>query len=59
MYEQERITINVFLANLINDIIKSFPYLEAYKTSKYGVDFEELQLLINHIQEDVVFKSRF
>ncbi|MCX2810629.1 hypothetical protein OQ477_11655 [Bacillus sp. ChL18] len=54
LYEQERITINVFLANLINDIIKSFPYLEAYKTSKYGVDFEELQLLINHIQEDVV-----
>lgn len=54
LYEQERITINVFLANLINDIIKSFPYLEEYKTSKYGVDFEELQLLINHIQEDVV-----
>lgn len=54
LYEQERITINVFLANLINDIIKSFPYLEIYKTSKYGVDFEELQLLINHIQEDVV-----
>ena len=54
LYDQERITINVFLANLINDIIKSFPYLEAYKTSKYGVDFEELQLLIDHIQEDVV-----
>lgn len=54
LYDKERITINVFLANLINDIMKSFPYLEAYKTSKYGVDFEELQILINHIQEDVV-----
>lgn len=54
LYDKERITINVFLANLINDIMKSFPYLEAYKTSKYGVDFEELQFLINHIQEDVV-----
>ncbi|MFD6443139.1 hypothetical protein ACFWDG_26000, partial [Peribacillus sp. NPDC060186] len=54
VYEQDRITINVFLANLINDIIKSFPYLESYKTSKYGVDFQELQLLINHIQEEVV-----
>ncbi|EDU36673.1 ATP-binding protein [Clostridium sporogenes] len=54
LYDRERITINVLLANLINDIIKAFPYLEVYKTSKYGVDFEELQLLINHIQEDVV-----
>ncbi|MDB2072189.1 ATP-binding protein [Clostridium paraputrificum] len=54
LYEKERITINIFIANLINDIMKSFPYLEVYKTSKYGVDFEELQLLINHIQEDVV-----
>lgn len=54
LYEQERITINIFLANLINDIVKSFPYLEKYKTSKYGVDLEELQLLINHIHEDVV-----
>lgn len=54
LHDKERITINVFLANLINDIMKSFPYLEAYKTSKYGVDFEELQFLINHIQEDIV-----
>lgn len=54
LYEQERITINIFLANLINDIVKSFPYLEKYKTSKYGVSIEELQILINHIHEDVV-----
>lgn len=54
LYEKERITINVFLANLINDIIESFPYLESCKSSKYGVDFDELQVLINHIQEEVV-----
>lgn len=54
LYEKERITINVFLANLINDIIVAFPYLEAYKFSKYGVDFNELQVLINNIQEEVV-----
>lgn len=54
LYEKERITINVFLANLINDLIESFPYLKSYKSSKYGVDFDELQVLINHIQEEVV-----
>lgn len=54
LYEKERITINVFLANLINDIIEAFPYLESYKLSKYGVDFDELQVLISHIQEEVV-----
>ncbi|NHC21378.1 ATP-binding protein [Bacillus sp. MM2020_4] len=54
LYEKERITINVFLANLINDIIESFPYLESFKSSKYGVDFDELQVLINHIHEEVV-----
>ncbi|MBU3135582.1 ATP-binding protein [Clostridium gasigenes] len=54
VYEQERITIDIFLANLISDIIKSFPYLAVYKTSKYGVDIDELQLLINNIEEDVV-----
>ncbi|MVP00477.1 NACHT domain-containing protein [Paenibacillus lutrae] len=54
LYEKERITINVFLANLINDIIELFPYLESCKPSKYGVDFDELQVLINHIQEEVV-----
>lgn len=53
-YEKERITINIFLANLINDLIESFPYLQSYKSSKYGVDFDELQVLINHIQEEVI-----
>ncbi|WP_297712906.1 NACHT domain-containing protein [Clostridium sp.] len=54
LYEKERITINVFLANLINAIIEAFPHLESYKISKYGVDFDELQVLINNIKEEVV-----
>lgn len=54
LYEKERITINVFLANLISDIIEAFPHLESYKLSKYGVDFDELQVLINNIKEEVV-----
>lgn len=52
--DQKRITLDIFLANLINDIMESFPYLSEYKTSKYGVDFEELRCLINHIEEDAV-----
>lgn len=52
--ERERITINIFIANLINDIIHSFPELEAVKPTKYGVDVEELQVLLNNIKEDTI-----
>lgn len=54
LYEKERINTSIFLANLINDTIETFPYLESFKFSKYGVDFDELQNLINHIQEEAV-----
>lgn len=55
LYEKERITVNVFLANLINDIISVYPDLAEYKSTKFGVDIEELQNLLNNIQEEVVF----
>lgn len=55
LYEKERITINVFLANLINDIISVYPDLAEYKSTKYGVDIEELQILLNNIKEETVF----
>ena len=55
LYEKERITINVFLANLINDIINVYPDLAEYKSTKYGVDLEELQTLLNNIKEKTVF----
>jgi len=54
IYEKERITINIFLANLINDILFSFPELKEKKRTKYGVDIDELQNLINKITEDTV-----
>lgn len=53
-YEKERITINIFLANLINDIITCFPELAIYKSTKYGVDIDELQALLNQVSEDTV-----
>ncbi|NEW08617.1 ATP-binding protein [Paenibacillus sp. SYP-B3998] len=54
IYEKERITINVFLANLINDIIDTYPALSTYKSTKYGVDIDELQTLIDNVKEDTV-----
>ena len=54
IHEKERITVEIFMANLINDIIKEFPYLENYKPSKYGVDFIELQTLIHQIPQETV-----
>lgn len=54
IHDQERITVNIFLANLLNDLIESMPYLAENKTSKYGVDFDELQLLIGNIKEELV-----
>ena len=53
-YEKERITTNVFLGNLVNDILTAFPHLKKEKSSLFGVDVEELQELINKIDEDVV-----
>lgn len=54
IYEKERITVNVFLANLINDIVSAYPYLAEYKNTKFGVDVKELQTLLNNMQEEVV-----
>lgn len=54
LYEKERIKIDIFFANLIGDIIEMFPHLKNIKSSRYGVDFEELQLLINQIDAEVV-----
>lgn len=49
-----RITSNIFMANLINDIMLVCPKLEYVKNSKYGVDENELQLLISQIDQEVV-----
>lgn len=49
-----RITSNIFMANLINDIMHVCPYLKDIKTSSFGVDENELQSLINHIDKEMV-----
>ncbi|NGZ76909.1 P-loop domain-containing protein [Saccharibacillus alkalitolerans] len=54
VFEKERITIDIFLANLVNDILISFPELIELKKTKYGVDVEELQNLFDSISEDTV-----
>ncbi len=51
-FEIERITKNVFMANLLNEIIDNYPELNAEKTTRYGVDFEELQKVINSIENE-------
>lgn len=53
-YEIERITVNVFLANLINDILNAFPEMNSIKPTKYGVDISELQVLLNNIPEETL-----
>jgi nucleoside-triphosphatase THEP1 len=52
--EQERVTVNVFIANLIKDIMDAFPELQAIKPTKYGVDIAELQVLLNNIKQDTI-----
>lgn len=49
-----RITSNIFLANLINDIMLVCPHLKDIKASRFGVDESELQSLIDHIDKEIV-----
>lgn len=49
-----RITSNIFMANLINDILLVYPELKDKKKSRYGVDENELQSLINCIDKEIV-----
>lgn len=49
-----RINSNIFLANLIKDIMLVCPDLKDIKTSKFGVDENELQSLIDHIDKEIV-----
>ena len=51
-FEIKRITKNIFMANLLNEIIENYPELNVEKTTKYGVDFDELQKIINLIKNE-------
>lgn len=50
-FETKRITTNVFMANLLNEIIENYPGLSAAKTTIYGVDFDELQKVVSSIDK--------
>lgn len=49
-----RITSNIFMANLINDIMLVCPELKNIKTSRFGVDENELQSIIDRIDKEIV-----
>jgi hypothetical protein len=49
-----RINSNIFMANLIKDIMLVCPDLKIIKPSKFGVDENELQSLIDHIDKEMV-----
>lgn len=54
IFYTDRITSNIFMANLIKDIMLVCPELKDIKTSKFGVDENELQSLIDHIDKEIV-----
>ncbi|KAB1435946.1 ATP-binding protein [Candidatus Galacturonibacter soehngenii] len=54
IFYSDRITSNIFMANLIRDIMLVCPELKDIKTSKFGVDENELQSLIDHIDKEIV-----
>jgi len=50
-YSRDRITLNVFYGNLINDILKAFPPLKDKKEKRYASNLSELNNLLQNINE--------
>ncbi len=53
-YLKDRITLNIFYGNLINDIISSFPLLKDKKEQRYASNLNELNVLLQNIDEDTL-----
>lgn len=51
MLQQERIKLNIFYGNLINDIIQAYPNLKVAKKEKYASNLSELNILLQSINE--------
>ncbi|MBX2933842.1 MAG: ATP-binding protein [Ferruginibacter sp.] len=49
--QQERIKLNIFYGNLINDIIQAYPELKVAKKEKYASNLNELNILLQRIIE--------
>ncbi len=54
IYAKKRITLNVFYANLINDIINTYPDLINRKKKRYASNLEELNELLRAIEEQII-----
>jgi len=50
-YSRDRITLNIFYGNLINDILKAFPQLKDKKEKRYASNLSELNNLLQNINE--------
>jgi hypothetical protein len=52
--EENRVTSDVLLGNLVADIIKKFPKLKKVKEHLYVADLDELNILLSHIEEKLM-----
>lgn len=53
-FQKERITLNVFYGNLINDILEAFPELKHSKEQLYASNITELNILLSNISSNTV-----
>lgn len=54
IHNKKRITLNVFFANLINDIINTYPDLIRNKKKRYASNLEELNKSLKAIKEQTI-----
>lgn len=54
IFYTDRVTSDIFMANLINDIMLACPQMKNRKKSKFGVNELELQSLFDSIEEDII-----
>ena len=53
-FQKERILVDVFYANLINEILELFPDFKKFKRRFYASDLEELNLLLSEIKDETI-----